>query len=205
MTKLPLYRAGARTGTALAGTALAIALSISGCALLAVPADPQGGSANPTATPRATAGASTPGSTEPIPADGGIVTLTPEQVTPLEVFTRSSPNGTFPVGSGLPDGYPAGVPAFTNRWVEDNFLTFTTGEGLEAFGVMFAGSYADIDDLLVEFDAQGYRVGEDSSNATRRLVTLENETYRVTITATESAESGDTVLDPSFSYTIVLK
>ena len=133
------------------------------------------------------------------------MTLTPEQVTPLESYTPSTPYGSFQMGAGLPAGYPAGIPAYANTWVKSSMVGFTNSDNRQAYTLMFVGSYADVDALLPEFEAQGFVQVSDDRDDTKRAIVLESSAYRVIITATESAESSDEPLDPSFSYAITVK
>lgn len=174
-------------------TVLVAVLALSGCTFFPGP-EPR-----PTAiedSPRPTA--------EGTPPPAGIVTLTPDQVQPEDVFTRSEPNGSFPMGLDLPRGFPAGVPAFENRWVKDNFLSFTNSDGRLSYGVMFVGGYDDVDALLAEFARQGWSDEGRDVLPTRRAYIVQNDTYRVIITATESAQNQGEPIDPSYSYTIVV-
>ena len=179
--------------------ALATVLALAGCSFFPGPPAPK------PSTPEPTAAASSPGPTQggpPPPA--GIVTLTPDQVQPEDVFTRSEPNGSFPMGLGLPRGFPAGVPAFENRWIKNDFLSFTNGDGRLSYGVMFVGGYDDVDALLAEFARQGWTDEGSEILPTRRLYIVQNESYRVIITVTESAETQGKPIDPSHHYTIVV-
>jgi len=133
------------------------------------------------------------------------VTLTPDEVRPLDEYRMSTPYESFQVGYGLPNGYPAGVPAYTDSWVKSSMIAFINGDDRQSFGVMFVGSYADIDALLLEFDEQGFVLVSDDRDDTKRAIILESAAYRVIITATESAATSGEPIDPSFSYTIVVK
>jgi hypothetical protein len=175
---------------------LVAVLVLSGCSLLPSPPAPE--SNDPTA-------ASSPAPTQDgTPPPAGIVTLTPDQVQPEDVYTRSEPNGSFPMGLDLPRGFPAGVPAFANRWVKSNFLSFTNSDGRLSYGAMFVGGYDDVDALLAEFERQGWSDEGSEELPTRRAYIVQNETYRVIITATESAQNQGEPIDPSYSYTIVV-
>ena len=170
-------------------------LVLSGCSLLPHPTTTEGAS-TPGPLPSATQSGPPPNSE--------IVTLTPEEVVPEDVYTQSEPNGTFPMGLDLPRGFPAGIPAFSNRWVKSNFHSFTNSEGRLSYGVMFVGDYDDVDTLLAEFARQGWSDEGSDELPTRRVYIVENETYRVIITATESAQTQGEPLDPTYNYTIVV-
>ena len=175
---------------------LAVALSLSGCSLLPLPAPPQPSGAATTSSPVPTQ--------DGTPPPAGIVTLTPEQVQPEDVYTRSEPNGSFPMGLDLPRGFPAGVPAFANRWVKSEFFSFTNSEGRLTYSVMFVGGYDDVDALLAEFARQGWSDEGSDELPTRRAYIVQNDSYRVIITATESAQNQGEPIDPSYSYAIVV-
>ena len=173
---------------------LVVVLALSGCSFFPAPGP------GPTA-PSAESPAPTQDGTPP-PA--GIVTLTPDQVQPEDVYTRSEPNGSFPMGLGLPRGFPAGVPAFENRWVKNNFLSFTNSDGRLTYSVMFVGGYDDVDALLAEFARQGWSDEGSDVLETRRAYIVQNDTYRVIITASESAQNQGEPIDPAYSYAIVV-
>ncbi|MCU1410274.1 MAG: hypothetical protein JWR04_981 [Rhodoglobus sp.] len=176
-------------------TVLVAVLALSGCSLLPAP----GPVVTPeTSTPTAEAVQDGP------PLDSEIVTLTPEQVLPEDVYTRSEPNGSFPMGADLPRGFPAGVPAFANRWVKSNFLSFVNSDGRKSYSAMFVGGYDDVDALLAEFARQGWSEEGSDELPTRRVYIVQNAAYRVIITASESAQSQGEPIDPAYSYTIVV-
>jgi len=178
-------------------TLAAVILALSGCSLLPQPST-TGSSATPAPAPVPTATQEGP------PPDSEILTLTPEEVQPEDVYTRSEPNGSFPMGLDLPRGFPAGVPAFANRWVKSNFQSFTNSDGRLSYGVMFVGGYDDVDALLAEFARQGWSDEGSEVLPTRRVYIVQNESYRVIITASESAQSQGEPIDPAYSYTIVV-
>jgi hypothetical protein len=179
--------------------ALVALLALAGCSFLPLPSRPGPTAAGPTSAP------SSPAPTQDgPPPPAGIVTLTPDQVQPEDVFTRSEPNGSFPMGLGLPRGFPAGIPAFENRWIKNDFISFTNGDGRLSYGVMFVGGYDDVDALLAEFARQGWSDEGSEILPTRRLYIVQNESYRVIITTTESAETQGKPIDPTHHYTIVV-
>ena len=177
---------------------LVTVLALAGCSFFPVPSAPESSEAAPggTSSPRPTQ--------DGAPPPAGIVTLTPEQVQPEDVYTRSEPNGSFPLGLGLPRGFPAGIPAFENRWIKNEFLSFTNSDGRRSYGVMFVGGYDDVDALLAEFARQGWSDEGSEVLPTRRAYIVQNESHRVIITATESAETQGEPIDPSYHYTIVV-
>lgn len=185
--------------TASTAATLAASLTLSGCALLAP--QPGGGAAEPgeqtTTAPRE------PETNAPRDDASGIVVLSDDEVTKIPTFVRSEPAGTWPVGEGIPVGFPAGVPVYPDRWIENNVTEFTTN-GLPGYSAMFWGDYDDIDALLVRCEELGYEI-DDSRDEGKRVITMFNERYKLIITATESATdpvSGE-LLDPSYSYLIV--
>lgn len=173
---------------------------LSGCSLLPTPSRPSP-TAESTGNPDVPSG---PTPVESAPPPAGIVTLTPEQVVAEDVYTRSEPNGSFPVGLDLPRGFPAGVPAFTNRWVKASFFSFDNSNGGTSYSAMFVGGYDDVDALRAEFARQGWSDEGAEELPTRRVYILENQTYRVIITATDSATTQGEPIDPTYSYTIVV-
>ena len=174
--------------------ALVAVLALSGCSLLPSPHEPSGAGATESPVP----------TQDGTPPPASIVTLTPDQVQPEDVYTPSEPNGSFPMGLDLPRGFPAGVPAFANRWVKSEFFSFTNGEGRLSYSAMFVGGYDDVDALLAEFARQGWSDEGSEELPTRRAYIVQNESYRVIITATESAQTQGKPIDPSYSYAIVV-
>jgi len=186
---------------------LASTLMLTGCGILGAPTPTKPDTTStqePALSPEPTEPSVDPNAPEA--NSDGIVTLTPDQVIPADEFTKSTPAGTWNVASSLPKGFPSGVPAYSGRLIKNEFTAFTTGDGLEAYGAMFWGSYAEVDVLLSEFEAQGYRIDGDVDDGKKRVISVESPDRRVTITATESAV--DTLdgglLDPTFNYTIVI-
>lgn len=179
----------------LAAIALVVVLALSGCWLLPSP--------SPVVSGQGVQPSPAPTQSGP-PPEAGIVTLTPDQVLPEDVYTRSEPYGSFPMGLDLPRGFPAGVPAFSNRWVKSNFFSFTNSEGRLNYSAMFVGGYDDVDALLAEFARQGWSDEGSDELPTRRAYIVQNESYRVVITATESATNQGDPIDPTYSYTIVV-
>lgn len=193
-----------RTTRLIAATSSALLLAplLAGCGLVSIrdgggaPARPAA-SAEPSETP-----AGDPG---PSQADPEIVVLDDDDVTDLPQFTRSTPAGTWPVGEGLPEGFPAGIPAYPDRWVKGNTFEFDS-DGKRGYSAMFWGDYAAVDALLVRFRELGFEV-DDRQDDTKRVIVLDTERYRVIINATESAVDPQTeeLLDPSYTYSIVFQ
>lgn len=172
---------------------LVAVLALSGCAFF------------PTPQPTLTLAEEAPRPTQDgTPPPAGIVTLTPEQVQLEDVYTRSEPHGSFQVGLDLPRGFPAGIPAFTNRWVKSNFFSTINGDGRKTYSAMFVGGYDDVDAVLAEFARQGWSDEGSDELPTRRVYIVQNDAYRVIITATESAQNQGEPIDPAYSYTIVV-
>jgi hypothetical protein len=170
--------------------------ALTGCALISAPAERE---AAPTPTPSASGGAAV----SPSAADPEIVVLGDDEVTEFPRFTRSTPAGTWPVGEGIPAGFPAGVPVYPDRWIDDNVIEFESN-GRSGYSAMFWGGYADIDALLVRFRELGYEV-DDRRDEGKRVIVLETDRYRVIVNATESARDTQTqeLLDPAYTYSIV--
>jgi hypothetical protein len=181
--------------------AVAVSLSLASCALL-----PVSQPVAPVATPSAAA-PDAGDAQEPAPsnAESRVVVLSDDDVTDVVKFTRSEPAGSWPVGPGTPPGFPAGVPLYSDRWVDKSVGEFTTSAGLPAYYVTFWGGYAELDKLSVRFLELGYEMDQQQDD-TKRAIVYENDRYRVTITATESAVDPQTqeAIDPAYDYTIVV-
>lgn len=173
--------------------ALVAVLALSACSLVPVAQQENGPSID---QPRPTQGATPP------PAE--IVTLTPEEALPEDVYTLSQPLGTFMLGLDLPRGFPVGIPAFSNRWVKATFLSTLQDDGTRTYSAIFAGGYDDVDALLAEFEKQGWSQEGAEELPTRRAYVVQNDEYRVVITASESATAQGEPMDPSYSYSIVV-
>lgn len=207
-TKVKRYDDSMKKSLTLAAVLLSASIMLSGCGILSErpqPIDP--GVTSPTESP--TPGNTVEPSTSPsnAPISEGIVVLTPDEVVPIDAFVRSTPAGSWPVGAGLPNGFPSGVPAFNNRWIKNNFIEYTDGTtGNTAYSVMFWGDYNDLDALVKAFSASGYRIDTDEIIEQRRLIVVESPTRKVVITATESAKNPgeDELIDPAYSYALIL-
>lgn len=180
--------------------ALAVALMLAGCALLPVP-----GSGVPAATPAPSA-TTTPDAGEEAPskADPDILVLSDDDVSEVVEYTPSEPAGSFQIGPGVPPGFPAGVPVYTERWIKNNVAEGTTSAGLPYYSAMFWGDYADLDELSVHFRELGFDE-EQKQDDTKRIIIYQNDRYRVTVNATESAVDPQTqeLVDPAYSVLIV--
>ncbi|MEO5535862.1 MAG: hypothetical protein ABIR17_12115 [Pseudolysinimonas sp.] len=175
------------------------AATLSGCFFLPIPGP--GGGSSPSALPISPGdGAETPTTTDPT-----IVVLTDDEVVPMPVFVRSTPAGTWQVGAGVPAGFPAGVPVFTNRWIKDNVLEFDSS-GRPGYSALFWGGYDDVDQLVARLTQLGFDV-DDRHDDTKRTVVADSERYRVVITATESAKNPgeDELLDPAYTLIVVVQ
>lgn len=183
--------------------AVVASLTLASCALLPVP-----GSGVPAATPAPSA-TTTPDEAQDQQGLGQnkgeprIVVLNDDGVTDVVKFTRSEPAGSWPIGPGTPPGFPAGVPVYPDRWIDKSVGEFTTGAKLPAYYVMFWGGYDDLDELSVRFLELGYEKDQRQDD-TKRVITYENDRYRVTINATESAidPQSQEPIDPSYTYTV---
>ncbi|MEO8528175.1 MAG: hypothetical protein ABI435_03780 [Pseudolysinimonas sp.] len=175
------------------------AATLSGCFILPIPGPGDGSS--PSASP------SSPGheAETPSAADSTIVVLTDDEVVPMPVFVRSTPAGTWPVGAGVPPGFPAGVPVFTDRWIKDNVTEFDSS-GRYGYSAFFWGGYDDVDQLVARLTQLGFDV-DDRHDETKRAVVADSDRYRVTITASESAKNPgeNDLLDPAYTIIVVAK
>lgn len=180
--------------------AVTASLSLASCALL-----PVSQPVTPVATPSAAAPDAGEEPDAAPDAEPRIVVLNDDDVTHVVKFTRSEPAGSWPVGPGTPPGFPAGVPLYSDRWVDKSVGEFTTSAGLPAYYVTFWGGYAELDKLSVRFLELGYEMDQQQDD-TKRAIVYENDRYRVTITATESAVDPQTqeAIDPAYDYTIVV-
>lgn len=175
------------------------ALALTGCALLApapdAPATPS--AATPSADAQGEPGA-------PSDAESGIVVLSDDDVTDVVEFTRSEPAGTWPVGPGVPPGFPAGVPVFSDRWIKNNVVESTTSAGLPSYSAMFWGGYADLDKLAVHFEELGFSKDQQQDD-TKRVIIYQNERYRVIINASESTVDPQSkeLLDPAYTMLVI--
>ena len=174
------------------------AVTLSGCVLLPGPDGPDG---SPSPSPTSSA----EGNEAPSAADPELVVLNDDEVVPLPVFTRSTPGGTWPVGTGIPPGFPAGVPVYPDRWIDDSYLEFDS-EGRPGYSAMFWGGYEDVDQIVQRLDELGFDI-EDQQDETKRVIVADSDRYRVVINATETAKNaGDAdFLDPSYTTTVVTK
>ena len=177
---------------------LVVAATLSGCISLSPISE---GESSP--SPSAPAGEAGPDA--PSDADPEIVVLADDEVVPLPVFVRSTPAGTWPVGTGIPPGFPAGVPVYPDRWIDDNFLEFDS-QGRYGYSAMFWGGYDHIDQLVLRLDELGFEV-EDQTDETKRVVVADSDRYRVVITGTESAQNPgeEEFLDPSYTIVVVVQ
>jgi hypothetical protein len=173
-----------------------VAMALTGCVRfpVALPDPPASVSAQPEASPA-----------PPVVADPEITVLTPDQVTAIPPVVKSEPAGSWTIGAGLPNGFPAGIPAFSDRWVEGNVFEFDSS-GRDGLSVMFWGDYTAVDRVLAEFRNLGFDV-VDETLETRRVAVAENDQYKVVVTATESAKlpGTDALIDPAYYYAIVSK
>jgi hypothetical protein len=218
----------------LTGTTLTVALILSGCALPAglgsevIPNNPL--TSNPATPPPASEAPSAPPSDD---SDGGgdggqdgslpdghasssgngaqietdrngIAVLEPDQSNELLEWMRSEPAGSYRIGYGAPDGMPAGIPFYVDKWVGGSPLNFESN-GRAGYGVSFWVTWDDIDALIPKFEELGYELTADGTpEEQRRLTILESPDYRITITSSENADDGDGgVLDPMATYTII--
>lgn len=140
----------------------------------------------------------------PSDADPAIVVLSDDEVTEVVQFTRSEPAGSWPVGPGIPPGFPAGVPVYPDRWIKNNVVESTTSAGLPSYSAMFWGSYADLDKLAVRFGELGYDT-EQQQDDEKRVVIHQNKRYRVIINASESAVDPQSkeLIDPAYTVLVV--
>lgn len=138
----------------------------------------------------------------------GIVILNPEQVTPLEVWTPSTPNGDWNLGKAAPPGMPADIPFYNNRWIEDSSLPFTS-DGRQGLGFDFNVTLEETELLLTRFEEEGYIVNIQRDNTNKKLAAVaENDTYRIVLTTAWDVEHWDETkefIDPVLYYAVVFK
>jgi hypothetical protein len=217
---IPGRATSSRAVAAALGSAVTIAL-LASCSLIPLgggsgPSEPSStASSAPDSTglpsdapaPSSSSSSSSSGSAAPFPATDGatIVTLTPDEAKPLDEYRMSTPYESFQVGYGLPNGFPAGLPAYKDMWIKASMVGFINGDDRESYTLMFVGSYADLDALLPEFEEQGFALVSDNRDDTKRAIIVESAAHRVIITATESSVSSGEPQDPSYTYTIVVK
>ena len=201
-----------RRSTSATGAGILLIVALSGCSLVATNDAPE--AVLPSPAPVETSETNEPNDSQPEPdvledsdTTDNIVTLTPEEVTDPVVWDRSTPGGDFKIGQGVPPGFPAGVPVYTDVWIKDSFLSFDSA-GRAAVGVDFNVPLEGIDPLVAEFENQGYRINinERYEEDQRVLIEMESASYLVVLTSAWGVEGGKTgIIDPVLNYTIVWK
>lgn len=182
--------------TAIAVSA-SLTLTLAGCALLPTPGTAAPSTPAPTAQPDA-------GEDVPSKADPNILVLSDDDASDVVKYTLSEPAGSFQIGPGVPPGFPAGVPVFTERWVKNSVTEGTTSAGLPYYSAMFWGDYADLDELAVHYRELGFDA-EQQQDDTKRVIIYQNDRHRVIINATESAVNPQTeeLIDPAYSVMVI--
>jgi hypothetical protein len=174
-------------------------VTLSGCFL----PRPGGGGSTPTPAPTSAAEAA---DTPSFGAEPTIIVLTEDEVVPIPVFIKSEPAGTWTVGPGVPPGFPAGVPVFTDRWIDNNEIEFEPGSGGYGYGAFFWGGYDHIDQLVLRLTEMGFEV-TDQEDETKRVVIAETDRLKVIINGSETARNPgeEEFLDPAYTITVVIR
>lgn len=186
-------------------TVVAATVVLGGCVMFPGPR-PGAGDPGAEATP--------PGSASPTPTDepaapsaGGpvVVVLDDDEVTQVPQFIRSTPRGSWPVGVGIPAGFPAGVPVIADRWIKNNVLEFDS-DGRYGYSAMFWGGYDHVDALVARLEELGFDV-EEQRDDTKRVIVADSDRYRVVINATETAQNPgeQEFIDPAYTTIVVFQ
>jgi hypothetical protein len=133
--------------------------------------------------------------------DNGIIVLSEDEASPYPDKVLSTPHGTWELQIGLPEGFPAGVPAFENESIKNEFRKSQTSEGLDLYGIDFWGGYDKIDSIIEYATTHNWQLISDETLETRRAVVIQNDNYRITITASESLQDKQ---DLMYSYAIAV-
>lgn len=175
--------------------ALATGLLLSGCSFDFTVGDDA--STSPSFSPSASPSGSNGGSSSGVSSE--VTVLDEGETRPFPEIRKSEPLGTWTLENEIPAGFPAGVPAITDRFIDDAQRESTTGEGVPLYGFDFWGGYAEVEEIVEYAEANGWKLWEEQDTGTRRAYILQNDTYRLTITATESVAD----IDPMYGYVLV--
>lgn len=128
-----------------------------------------------------------------------VTVLDESETRPFPEIRKSEPLGTWTLENEIPAGFPAGVPAITDRFIDDAQRESTTGEGLPLYGFDFWGGYAEVEKVVAYAEANGWKLWEKQDTGTRRAYILQNDAHRLTITVSENVPD----IDPMYSYALV--
>jgi hypothetical protein len=184
-----------------AAAALAAALALTGCI-----AFPGGDRPAPTAPEGAPPTTDAPGGDgAPSQADPSIVVLTDDQVVPFPQYERSTPEGSWEIGTGIPVGFPAGVPVFPDRWIKNAQQEFES-QGRYGYSSMFWGGYDDMEALALRLDELGFELAREQDEG-KLVIVADSDRYRVVLTGTETAQNpgDDHYLDASYTIGITFQ
>lgn len=107
-----------------------------------------------------------------LPADGFTV-LAPEEAPPFSDYTNSGPAGTYPVGTGFPQGFPYGVPVQENAHIRGAMWHFGDAE----YQFMFAGDDVAFNTLLDQYAFAEWKLVSEEEVGGSRIVVMTNSVW----------------------------